>query len=278
MIQFHSSSGRSLFQFPKTQSTKNQATKSQATKNQATKSAVNPLVAQVAYPTSQVSPWLSPLAYFLGRHLILPLFFGRIAIAGQENIPKTGPVILAPTHRSRWDSLLVPYAAGRCISGRDLKFMVTITECSGLQGWFIKRLGGFPVNLKRPSITTLRHAVDLLVNGEMLVIFPEGGIRKGELHPLKPGISRLALTAEVNHSDLGVQILPISIDYSQTNPSWGTNVSINIGKPIQVADYISGCIKKDANSLMQDVGKSMQQLSDRKPEMCDRSLAEMPNV
>ncbi|PAX57225.1 lysophospholipid acyltransferase family protein [Brunnivagina elsteri] len=263
MIQFLPSSGRSLFQSTKTQSTKTQSTKTQSTKNQATKSAVHPQVAQVAYPTSQVSPWLSPLAYFLGRHLILPLFFGRIAIAGQENIPKTGPVIFAPTHRSRWDALLVPYAAGRCITGRDLRFMVTVTECNGLQGWFIKHLGGFPVNLKRPSITTLRHAVDLLVNGEMLVIFPEGGIRKGELHPLKPGISRLALTAEVNNSNLGVQILPISIDYSQTNPSRGTNVCINIGEPIQVADYISGCIKKDANSLMQDVGKSMQQLSDR---------------
>ncbi|NJL62037.1 MAG: 1-acyl-sn-glycerol-3-phosphate acyltransferase [Methylacidiphilales bacterium] len=245
MIQFHFSSGRSHFQ----------STKTQSAKTQSANSAANP---QVAYSTSRVSPWLSPLAYLLGRHLVLPCFFGSIAIAGQENIPKTGPVILAPTHRSRWDALLVPYAAGRCITGRDLRFMVTGTECNGLQGWFIQHLGGFPVNLKRPSITTLRHAVDLLRNGEMLVIFPEGGIRKGELHPLKPGISRLALTAEVNHSDLGVQILPISIDYSQTNPSWGTNVCINIGKPIKVADYISGCIKKDANRLMHDVGKSMQ--------------------
>jgi 1-acyl-sn-glycerol-3-phosphate acyltransferase len=262
MIEFHSSSGKSHFQ----------STKNQATKNELELSAANP---KAACSNSRVSAWLSPLMYLLGHNLVLPLFFGRIAIAGQENIPKTGPVILAPTHRSRWDALLVPYAAGRCTSGRDPRFMVDINECNGLQGWFIERLGGFPVNPKHPSITTLRHAVDLLVNGEMLVIFPEGGIRKGELHPLKPGISRLALTAEVNNLNLGVQILPISIDYSQTNPSWGTNVCINIGKPIKAADYIRGYIKNDANRLTQDLRKSMQQLSDRSSDVTERSFTEI---
>ncbi|MEA5570860.1 1-acyl-sn-glycerol-3-phosphate acyltransferase [Calothrix sp. UHCC 0171] len=260
MIQFHFSSDRCHFP---------------TINNELAESAANPVVA--ANFTSRISPWLSSLAYLLGRHVILPLFFGRITIAGQENIPKNCPVILAPTHRSRWDAMLVPYAAGRCVTGRDLRFMVTVTECHGLQGWFIRRLGGFPVNPKRPSITTLRHAVDLLVNGEMLVIFPEGGIRKGKLHSLKPGISRLALKAEMTHSGLGAHILPMSIDYSQTNPSWGTNVHIQIGKPIAVADYAGDCLKKNANHLMLDLTKSMHQLSDRQSQVCDRSFSKIVN-
>lgn len=225
---------------------------------QKTPSAANP----IAFTNiSRVSPWLTPLAYLLGRHLLLPLFFGRISITGQQNIPTHGPVILAPTHRSRWDALLVPYAAGRCITGRDLRFMVTITECQGLQGWFIKHLGGFPVNLKHPSITTLRHAVDLLVNGQTLVIFPEGGICKGKLHPLKPGIARLAISAESSYTNLGVKIVPISIDYSRTNPTWGTNVNINIGRPIQVADYLGSNCKVGAKLLTADLATSLQQLN-----------------
>jgi 1-acyl-sn-glycerol-3-phosphate acyltransferase len=210
---------------------------------------------------SRVSPWLTPLAYLLGRHLILPLFFGRITVTGQEYIPIDGPVIFAPTHRSRWDALLVPYAAGRWLTGRDLRFMVTITECQGLQGWFIKNLGGFPVNLKHPSISTLRHAVDLLINGETLVIFPEGGIRKGKLHPLKQGIARLAISAESNYPGLGVKIVPIAIDYSRTNPTWGTNVNINIGKPIKVSDYLGSSCKTDAKLLTADLASSLQQLN-----------------
>ncbi len=232
---------------------------------------------QVAPFTSRISPWLNPLVYFLGHHF-LPLFFGRIQITGQENIPKTGPVILAPTHRSRWDALLVPYAAGRCVTGRDLRYMVLITECLGLQGWFIRRLGGFAVDPKRPSITTLRHAVELLQHGEMLVIFPEGGICKGsKVHPLKPGIARLALTAESSQKGLGVKVLPIGINYSESNPQWGTDVTIHIGSPIQVADYMHDSIKQDAKRLTTDLAKTLKQLNPHELTITTRTFVEMPN-
>jgi 1-acyl-sn-glycerol-3-phosphate acyltransferase len=212
--------------------------------------------------TSQISPWLSPLVYLLGRHIVLPLFFGHIKITGQENIPTSGPVILAPTHRARWDSLLLPYATGRCVTGRDLRFMVTITECQGLQGWVVRRMGGFPVDPQHPAITTLRHTVELMQNQEMLVIYPEGGIyRDGKLHPLKPGIARLALSAELSHPGLGVKIIPIGLNYSQPYPNWGTDVEIQIGEPIKVADYMSGYVKRDAKNLTADLAKMLHQLS-----------------
>jgi len=226
--------------------------------------------------TSQVSPWLSPLSYFFGLNF-LQLFFRRIQITGQENIPATGPVILAPTHRSRWDSLLLPYATGRCVTGRDLRFMVTKTECSGLQGWFIRRLGGFPVDTQHPSITSLRHAVELVEDGEMLVIFPEGGIRKGKLHPLKPGTARLALTAESSHPGLGIKIVPISINYSQPYPNWGTDVSIHIGSAIAVKDYTNGCVKRDAKRLTSDLAHALQELIHHESEITHNPFAQMPN-
>ncbi|WP_373528546.1 lysophospholipid acyltransferase family protein [Nostoc sp.] len=217
---------------------------------------------QVAGTTSRVSPWLSPLAHLLGRHCLLPLFFGQIRITGQKNIPTTGPVILAPTHRARWDALIVPYATADCMTEQDLRFMVTIDECQGLQGWFVRRLGGFPVNSKHPSIQTLRHGVELLQQKKALVIFPEGNIyRDGEVHQLKPGIARLALSAESSHSGLGVKIIPIGINYSQPYPNWGTDVSIHIGSAIRVTDYTSGCVKQDAKSITADLAKALQQLS-----------------
>lgn len=227
----------------------------------------NPLV---PCATSRISPWFTPLAYLLGCHVVMPFFFGQITITGQENIPKTGPVILAPTHRARWDALLVAYAAGRCVTGRDMRFMVMVEECQGLQGWLVRRMGGFPVDTQRPSIATLRHAIELLHHEEMLVIFPEGGIRKGKLHPLKPGIARLALTAESSQSGLGVKVVPISINYSQPYPTWGTDVNIHIGRAIEVADYTNDNLKQNAKRLTADLAKSLQQLchleSDLSPE------------
>ncbi|ABA21761.1 Phospholipid/glycerol acyltransferase [Trichormus variabilis ATCC 29413] len=233
---------------------------------------------QVAVTTSKVSPWLSPVLYFVGNYLLLPSFFGRISITGQENIPNTGPVILAPTHRARWDSLLLPYATGRYVTGRDLKFMVTKTECRGLQGWFVRRMGGFPIDTQHPAISTLRHAVELLQQGQMLVIYPEGNIfRDGKLHPLKSGISRLALSAESSHPGLGVKILPVSINYSQPYPCWGTDVSIHIGTAINVQDYTNGKVKQNAKRLTEDLARDLQSLSNPELAFSHHDVAEVSN-
>ena len=214
------------------------------------------------FTTSQFSPWLTPLAYFLGCRIVMPLYFGRIIISGQGNLPLTGPVILAPTHRSRWDSLIVPYATGRWVTGRDLRFMVTADEMRGFQGWLIRRLGGFPVNVRRPAISSLRHGVDLLQQGEMMVIYPEGGIfRDGNVHRLKPGLARLALQAELSQPVSGVKIVPIHLSYSQPYPCWGCQVSVNIGAPLCVKNYVAGSVKDDARWLTADLKTALRELS-----------------
>lgn len=213
---------------------------------------------------SRCSPVLTPLAYFLGQRIVVPLYFGPVDITGQEHLPTSGPVILAPTHRARWDSILVPLAAGRSATGRDLRFMVTADEVQGVQGWFIRRLGGFPVNIRRPAISSLRHGIDLLVDEEMLVIYPEGGIfRDDEVHSLKPGLARLALQAEAAKPNLNVQILPIDLHYGEAYPRRGCPVQVQIGRPIAAKGYLQGqthreAIKSGAQSLTQDLQTTLE--------------------
>jgi 1-acyl-sn-glycerol-3-phosphate acyltransferase len=164
------------------------------------------------------------------------------------------------------------------IAGKDLRFMVTSSECQGLQGWFVKRLGGFPVDPKHPSITTLRHGVELLEERKTLVIFPEGGIyRDAKVHPLKPGIARLALSAESSQPGLGVKVIPISINYSQPYPNWGTDVRIYVAPAIKVADYANGCIKQNAKCLTAELARVLQQLSSQESEITTHAFAEIPN-
>lgn len=223
--------------------------------------AASPSASSAKAVSSKCSPWLTPLAYFLGRWVVIPRFFGRIQVSGQENLPLDGPVILAPTHRSRWDALLVPHLTGRPVTGRDLHFMVTADEVCGLQGWLIRRLGGFPVNVNRPTISSLRHGFDLLNDRKMMVIFPEGGIfRDRTVHPLKPGLARLALQAETLKPGLGVRIVPISLQYDQAVPSWGANVTMTIGRPLEVADYTQYDAKHAARALTQDLHTALTQL------------------
>jgi 1-acyl-sn-glycerol-3-phosphate acyltransferase len=215
---------------------------------------------------SRCSPWLMPLAYFLGRWLVLPAYFGKITITGQHHLSSTNPVILAPTHRARWDSILLPLAAGRPATGRDLRFMVTADEVKGLQGWFIRRLGGFPVNVRRPTIASLRHGIDLLLDREMLVIYPEGGIRRNDrIHPLKPGLARLAVQAEATEPGLNAQVVPVDIHYDQAYPSWRCSVQITIGEAIAVQPYINQCdsperLKTCASQLTADLQTRLETL------------------
>ncbi|MEA5532960.1 1-acyl-sn-glycerol-3-phosphate acyltransferase [Crocosphaera sp. XPORK-15E] len=210
---------------------------------------------------SRISPWLIRLAYPLGYWLIMPSFFGRLTITGQENIPKTGPVIVAPTHRSRWDALVIPYTLGRWVSGRDLRFMVTSSEITGIQGWFIRRLGGFPIDVNHPAMSSLRHSVEVLKLGEMLVIFPEGGIfRDTQIHPLKRGVARIALEVESQQPGCGVKILPVSIQYNQPYPSWGSDVTVNIGPPLDVAAYDTQGMKSNSEKLIHDLETSLKGL------------------
>jgi 1-acyl-sn-glycerol-3-phosphate acyltransferase len=147
--------------------------------------------------------------------------------------------------------------------------MVTADEVKGLQGWFIRRLGGFPVNVRGPSVASLRHGIDLLEQESMLVIFPEGGIFKdGQVHRLKPGLARLAVQAESIHPSLGVKVLPVSLRYSDVAVGWRSAVDVVIGQPLEVASYMtpdpgSDRLKASAKHLTTDLTAALTQLSDQ---------------
>lgn len=163
--------------------------------------------------------------------LALSLQFRERLIVNPQNLPHSGPVQLAPTHRARWDALMLPMAAGRRISGRDCRFMVTTTEMSGLQGWFLKRLGCFPVDQKRPSMTSLRLAIDLLAAGQQVVMFPEGRIhRRDEEIQLHLGLVRLAQLAQ--RRGVSVPVIPVGLGYSQAPPRPFSRAAICFGEPM----------------------------------------------
>jgi 1-acyl-sn-glycerol-3-phosphate acyltransferase len=211
---------------------------------------------------SHVSPWLAKVLYPLGCYLVIPNFFGKIEIFGQENIPRQDPVIIAPTHRSRWDAFIVPYALGRLVSGRDLRFMVSANEVKGIQGWVIRRMGGFPVNTERPQLISVRHSIEILQsNQEMLVIFPEGGIFNDyQIHPLKRGVAAIALQAETATLDRGVKILPVGIRYSQPCPTWGSDIRVDIGSPLIVREYAGKSLRQSSQKLTFALQASLEKL------------------
>ncbi|MCU0569138.1 MAG: 1-acyl-sn-glycerol-3-phosphate acyltransferase [Oculatellaceae cyanobacterium Prado106] len=229
--------------------------------------------ASITQIKSRISPWLTPLAYLLGQ-VVIPVFFRRVRVIGLENVPKVGATMVAPTHRSRWDGILLAHILGRRTTGRDIHFMVTENETKGFQGWFVERLGGFPINPKRPAIASIRHGVEILQNQEMMVIFPEGGIyRDGQVHDLKSGLARLALQAESSRPGLEIKIVPITLHYTHEVPDWGCEVTVRIGEPIETSQYIDGNIKQNSKALMAELETALKGLN---AMQADPTIATLP--
>ena len=159
-------------------------------------------------------------------------------------------IILAPTHRSRWDGLVLTMAMGRRVTNKDCRFMVTKSEMKGIQGWFLKRLGCFSINQLSPSLSALRYSINLIEKGEQLVVFPEGKINKhGKKLVLKEGLYRLARLATKKTES--VIILPIGIAYSKVSPKFRSEFCLYIGPPISMNHNLNLNIK-DFNKLLHE--------------------------
>ena len=197
----------------------------------------------------KINPALGFIAMFITQDIVLRFFFSKKKVINEGlSIPSNTSVILAPTHRSRWDGLVLTMAMGRRITSKDCRFMVTNSEMKGIQGWFLKRLGCFSVNQLSPSLSTLRYAIDLIEKGEQLVVFPEGKINKfGKKLALKEGLYRLAKLA--TKKTASITIIPIGIAYSELSPKFGSQFCLSFGQPISMNDSLNFTIDEFNNLL-----------------------------
>jgi len=132
---------------------------------------------------------------------VLCRLFFRVTIVGRK-IPATGPVILAPVHRSFIDFLIV----GTTLTKRKVHFMAKDDLWNNkLLGSFLYSFGAFPVNRDGADRLALDRAQAVLERGDVLILFPEGTRRSG------PKIENLHEGAAFLAARTGAPILPIGI-------------------------------------------------------------------
>ncbi len=194
----------------------------------------HPQPAQISKDFPQVSKWLAAVLFPV--HALFMKRYFKIEVSGEHNIPRSGPFILAPLHRSRWDAFMLYCAVAR----RFLYFMTSHDEVVGFQGWFMRRMGAFPINVQRPSTSVIRTCNEIIALGEALVIFPEGNLfyyKPGEIHPLKPGVAWLALNFQETLINTKIMIIPVRLVYGDRILRMGSRARILVGEPISVSDY-----------------------------------------
>jgi acyl-[acyl-carrier-protein]-phospholipid O-acyltransferase/long-chain-fatty-acid--[acyl-carrier-protein] ligase len=113
----------------------------------------------------------------------------KVRVFGRENLPAEGPALLAPNHVSWLDGLLLV-----AVSPRPVRLIVTSQLLS--RRWargLASVMGAIPIRRGPKGVkTALDTAREALQNGELVCIFPEGGMtRTGQLQPFKPGMLQI---------------------------------------------------------------------------------------
>ena len=108
--------------------------------------------------------------------IIARLYF-RLEVHGRENIPKRGPFIISPVHRSYLDTPVIGAAIWRLMRYMGAEKMWTNKQL----GWFLTAMGGFPVQRGAADRDALKAALSVVERGEPLVMFPEGTRQSGPL-------------------------------------------------------------------------------------------------
>jgi 1-acyl-sn-glycerol-3-phosphate acyltransferase len=133
--------------------------------------------------------------YEFVRFVLTPIakLWYRFRVTGADNVPTEGPVIVAPNHKSFYDSFFVGLA-----TRRPLHFMAKVELFEGRAARFLSGLGAFPVRRGTADPVALETARIHLEKGRVLAMFPEG-TRYRDPDTLKAprrGVGRLAIEAQ----------------------------------------------------------------------------------
>jgi cytidylate kinase len=145
------------------------------------------------WPLSRIQKGpLDTLVYRMTYSILRPLWrwVYRMRVVGVENFPLTGPVVIACNHRAMTD----PFMLGINV-GRQIHYMakVELWKFKPL-AWAMESFGTFPVSRGEADRTAIKLGFEILEQGEVLGLFPEGHCNKGEgLAPLHSGIGLFSL-------------------------------------------------------------------------------------
>jgi len=161
--------------------------------------------------------------YRLVTRALVPAYlrlFARVAVEGLDNVPLSGPVILAANHRDNLDPYLLLHVLPRLVhvAARPDAF-----GTGGLCGIW-RRLGAFPADA-----WGMRYALTILAEGGAVAVFPQAMI-SAELRNASGAVGLLALYS-------GVPVVPIAIRGTESVHmrwpfAWRARVTLRFGPPV----------------------------------------------
>jgi 1-acyl-sn-glycerol-3-phosphate acyltransferase len=194
------------------------------------------------------------LAYWILKIVLTPLLrvVFRVRTEGTQNVPRSGPVILASNHQSFIDSIFLPLSVRRRVT------FVAKAEYfeSWKTAWFFRAVGMIP--LKRgggsASERALIAAREVLEGGGVLGIYPEGTRSPdGRLYKGHTGVARLCQQTRASVVPVAqfgtVDVQPIGARF----PRLFRRVELKLGEPLTCP--ADGDLREFTDELMAAIQK-----------------------
>jgi 1-acyl-sn-glycerol-3-phosphate acyltransferase len=193
-------------------------------------------------------------------HLLNRLCF-RTTVEGADRVPATGPVIIAPVHRS-----FIDFFVASEVTSRKLHYMAK--DSLWKNHWLARILpavGAFPVHRESADREALRRAQQVLEAGEVLILFPEGERRSGPVvEDLHEGVAFLAART-------GATVVPVGIGGSASVMPKGKrlprprHIHLEVGEPIPPPARTGGgrISRSRIHQLTEQLTDSIQRLYDK---------------
>ena len=156
-------------------------------------------------------------------------FFTRIKAHGVENIPTEGGYMICPNHIAARDVVLIGATCPRQITFIAKKELFSIP----LLGWFMKKMGAVSLDRGGSDVTAMRKSIDLLENGSVIALFPQGHRYPSvdpSTTPTKNGAGMVAYRS-------GCDVIPTFIKTAGNKYGLFKKIEIYYGKPIKNSSF-----------------------------------------
>lgn len=139
-----------------------------------------------------------------------------------DNIPSKGPVLLCSNHISNFDPATVGIKLDRKVHYMAKAELFSFKPL----GLFLSSLGAYPVKRGGVSKDAIRNSIQLLKEGHVMGIFPEG-TRNSKDGAAKKGAAMIALRS-------GAAIIPVTLigEYK-----WFRPMTVVYGKPVDMSEF-----------------------------------------
>ncbi len=220
---------------------------------------ISVLATTVALPAWHILGWLGMknsqhkcghyVAYYWGK-VVLFAAAVKVEINGLENVPAGGPVVFVGNHQSNFD---IPILLGCVNKSKSFLAKAELAKIPIVHSWMEKMKCVFiDRGNMRQSIKAIQKCIEVLKEGQSMVIFPEGTRSKGPvMGEFKKGSLRVAEKS-------GVPVVPVAISgtYRIMEANSGrirpAAVSVKFAPPI-VYDNLSKGEQDNIHQIIRDI-------------------------